>query len=497
MAQESGITKNQIISQLSRSAHGKLSEYGDLVKQAAGQEPEFLAHLIAWDRQKGQIRDAKIALPVLSLTVPGLHPELAENSLAHIALLGPRELLRAYRFALETRPQGYMLRLKKLVAAYLKEKELQPRAGWNEFALQHRATLKELYALTHTKPSKDADEVALKGLHPEGTIFEVVARLKDMTATEAAGEIMARRIPFLVAFGALGARAKDTDVLVALISAMSPTELVSNTKMLEKLGMKTNPAVRGAYAEALQKAEKSKKNVLKTTRAAEAVEDEGLKEKLRGLQDKQLQGMGVDGNWLVLGDASGSMEDAIEVAKQVAGVLAKMVKGKVWLVFFNTHPQTIDVTGASLDVIQKATRHIRADGGTSIGCGLLRMLDGKVDLDGIAVISDGGENTAPYFHHVYPKYAQFAGKEPPVYLYHVGKKGRSEAFTQYMRGAGIDLQVFDVAGNADYYSLPNLVQTMRVQRYSLLDEVMAAKLLTLSDIFTRTQKKKEKETLHA
>ena len=36
-------------------------------KQAVQQEGEFAAHLIAWDRKNGQIRDSKVALPVIGL----------------------------------------------------------------------------------------------------------------------------------------------------------------------------------------------------------------------------------------------------------------------------------------------------------------------------------------------------------------------------------------------------------------------------------------------
>ena len=480
---ETGLTKNQILSQLSKSPHGKLREYVDAGVMAAIQEPEFLAHLIAWDRTNGQIRDAKVALPVVSLMAPGYPEELTSNSLAHIGLLGPRELLRAYRFALEVRPAGRMRKLRSLVEIYLRAKE-SDRRNWNRLALQHRKTLKELYAVAHIKPSTDADAILFKGSRPAGSVFEVVARLKDLPPEEAASEIVLRKIPFLIALGALGAKAKDTELVQALIGRMSATELVTNTKMLEKMGVKSNPALRGAFEEALKKAATSKANVLKTTRAAEAMEDEGLKEKLRGLQDKQLQAMGVEGNWLVLGDKSGSMDRAIEIAKRIAATLAKMVKGKVWLVFFDTQPQTLDVTGLPLDAIQKAAQYIRANGGTSIGCGLQRMLETKEEIDGIAIISDGGENTAPFFHQVYPRYAVFAGKEPTVYFYHCGR--RDFSLHRSMQAAGLDMQVMDIDESIDFYSIPNLVKTMRTNRYSLCDDIMNTPLLKLSDVFSST-----------
>jgi hypothetical protein len=274
---------------------------------------------------------------------------------------------------------------------------------------------------------------------------------------------------------------------------MTPTELVTNTKMLEKLGIKTNPALRGAYDAAMKKASGSKANLLKTTKAAEAVDDEDLRDKLRGVQERQIQALGgVEGNWLVLGDKSGSMTQAIETAKHVAATLAKMVKGKVWLVFFDTHPMTIDVTGAALDIIQKGTRHIVASGGTSIGCGLQRMFDEKCEIDGIAIVSDGGENQAPYFPVVYEKYSKWAGKEVPVYLYQC--VGDHPHLIGSMNIAKIDMQVFDLRGGIDYYSLPNLVATMRTNRYSLIDEVMAVPLLTLDKVFKNFERK---EVIHA
>ena len=303
-----------------------------------------------------------------------------------------------------------------------------------------------------------------------------------MSPVEAAGAISKFRIPFLIASGALGAKMKETDLLVALINRMSATELVTNTKMLEKLGMKNNPAVRGAFDKAMEKASTSKKNTLKTTQAVDAVEDEGLKEKLRGLQAKQIKAAGgPEGDWLVLADKSGSMTHAIEIARHVAAALAQFVKGKVWLVFFDTSPMTVDVTGLSLDQVMAATRHIGAGGGTSIGCGLNRMLAEKVAVDGIAVVSDGGENNAPLFTDVYAKYAKFVDKSVPVYFYRCD--GDGDVFSGNLNRAGIESQMLDMRGSkVDFYSIPNLVQAMRSNQYSLVDEIMATPLASLGDV---------------
>ena len=89
---------------------------------------------------------------------------------------------------------------------------------------------------------------------PKGSVFEAVAGLKKMSPVEAAGAILKFKIPFLVAAGALEEKAKEPDLVLALINRMSSSELVNNTKTLEKLGLKTNPALRGAFEKALEKA---------------------------------------------------------------------------------------------------------------------------------------------------------------------------------------------------------------------------------------------------
>lgn len=487
---EIGLSKNEIITQLARSEHGDLAKYLPLGIKATKAYPDFVAHLISWNSIKGQIRDSKIALPVVMLQVPGLDEEFVENAIAHISRFGPREMLKAIRFCDLNRPTGYREGILRVVRGSIAQREKNwPK--WERTMLQHRKVLREIMSLVHFAPADERTDACLfrrKGKrkleYPEGGLFAVVRDLKGMSSQEAAGTILQRGIPFIVAAGAMGDRMKETDVLLALIKGMSASELVTNTKNLEKWGMKQNSALRGAYQEALSKAQGSTKNLLKASTAVEALddEDEDLKEGLRNLQEKQIKQFGgVDGDWLVLGDCSPSMNRSVEVAKEVAATLTAMVKGKVILTFFHGTPTTYDVTGKSLDEIKKQTRHITAGGsGTSIGCGLQRLLDGNIIVDGIAVVSDGEENTSPRFAAVYRSYAEMAGKQIPVYFYQT--IGGIPNFEASMAAAHLDLQVFDLRNTkTDYYSLPNLVQTMRTNRYSLIDEIMEARLLKLPD----------------
>lgn len=490
---ETGLNRNTIIAELSRSTHGDLKDYMPLGRQAANEQPEFFAHLIAWNQLKGQVRDSKVALPLIGLTSQKYAPEFIENSFAHLTLLNPRELLKAFHFMLDEKIPLRTTAKKIMRTSLLQRERNWPK--WERTMLQHRSVLRTLFSLLHLNPEDPRTRACLFGAinvdgkkvrvpYPEGGLFELVSHLKNMPPLEAAGSIMQKKIPFLIALGALGDKAKTPDLVLALIKSMTATELVTNTKMLEDLGVKTDPALRGAFQEALAKASTSTANVLKTTRAIENIEDEELQDNLRGLQKKQIAKLGgVDGDWLVLGDRSPSMEKSVELAKEIAATLTGMVKGKVTLTYFDSYPQSFDVTGLALDEIKKKTKHVSAGGGgTSIGCGLQKLMDEKTIVDAIAIISDGGENTSPLFHSVYARYAQFADKEVPVYLYLV--PGDNPNLVQSMKLAGIDMQVFDLRGQKpDFYSLPNLVSTMRTNRYSLSDEILSTRLLKLDDAY--------------
>jgi hypothetical protein len=485
---EKGITKNQIITALTRSPHGALTEYIPVGRAAAKQDAEFFAHLIAWNERNGQIRDSKVALPIISLGEATFDGELADNSFAHLATLDPRNLVRAIKFGKEIKTPNHGRALRRMIAGYLEAREANPR-WWEHTAMQHRASMKTLYALSHIKPSKFANDILFAG--KKFGVFKDIATLKDMTASDAASVIMTKRIPFLVAVGALGARVKETPMVMALIERMSATELVTNTKMLDKLGVKKVPELRAAFEAGLKKVAESKQATFKTTRAAEAVGAGSTQQKLRGAQEKQITKLaGVDGNWLVIGDKSGSMDQAIDLARMLSATLAKAVKGDVHLVFADTTPRYINATGKDYDAILAETKRITANGGTSLGCGVTYATDKRLDVDGIAVVSDSAENTPPFFAPAYKNYVKLMDKEPPVYLYKTSGE-TTNALENNLKYDGIDLQVFDMRGKIDYFSLPNIIATMRTNRYSLVDEIMATPLLRLQDVFNSHTRKEQ------
>lgn len=486
------ITRNQIVNQILKVGHGDLSIYKDIGLKAVEFEPELFAHLIAWNHIKGEVRDSKVALPVIALRGKTDH-ELYENAVAHLCLLDPRNLTRAIEFHGQFTKEALGQKLypagigagrilKNGIEKYIRIREAN-RGWWNKTAVQHRKSLKSLYCHYHIKPNAHAQKVLFKKQAPKGSIFEAIKNLKNMAPKEAAGTILNFKIPFLMIGAAVGGIKNKPDIILALIEQMSGAGLITNTNMLKRMGVFESPVLKSAYDSALGKVATDKKvSSLKISRAADTIKDKKLSKKLKTAQEDRLASLsGIDGDWLILGDKSGSMETSIKVSCQVSALIAKQVKGMVTLMFFDTMATSFDVTGKSYEEIKDLTKRIDADGGTSIGVGLDMALQKGLIVNGIAICSDGGENAHPVFAYVYKKYCAKFGLEPPVYLFHV--PGDPNVFVLNCESDGIVVEMFELGHTVDYYVLPNLIQTLRTSRYTLVEEIMETALLTFKDVF--------------
>ena len=483
MAEKSAVSRNSMINQLLKIGHGDLSIYKDVGLKAIKDEPELFAHLIAYNFNKGEVKDSKRALPIIALR-GDKDDELFENAVAHLCKLDPLELVRACRFHKELGPTstGGSKWLKKGIYLYLKERE-KKRKWWDRTALQHRDSLKTLYAMNHIRPNGYAQSILFYKNYPESSVFHQVKCLKNMTPIEAAGTILNYQIPYLIAVGAVGGIKNKPDIILALIERMSGNELITNTNMLKQYGVFENPILKAAYDKAVERMKKDKKvPTLKAGRAASVIKDKKIADKLETIQEERLAKLGgIDGDIVVLGDKSGSMTSSIEVAKQIAALIAQQIKGRVHLIFFDSQPTYFDVTGKSLSEIQEITKRISARGSTSIGCGLDYLMKKNEVVNGIVICSDGGDNYTPHFHDAYEKYCIKFEIEPTIYLLHV--PGDKNYLAGFCKSKNISMTTFELGEYVDYYSLPNLINSIRINPYALIDEIMETPLLTFNDVF--------------
>ena len=177
------------------------------------------------------MRDSKVALPIVALRGE-FDKELSENAIAHLCLLDPKNLLKAITFNKDliknklfiTKGNGNFL--ESAIEQYIRIRESN-QGWWIETALQHRKSLKALYALYHIKPNGLAQAVLFDRKKPKGTVFEALVNLKAMSPIEAAGTILHYKIPFLIALGAVGGIKNNVDIIMALIDQTSGSELIT------------------------------------------------------------------------------------------------------------------------------------------------------------------------------------------------------------------------------------------------------------------------------
>jgi hypothetical protein len=180
---------------------------------------------------------------------------------------------------------------------------------------------------------------------------------------------------------------------------------------------------------------------------------------------------------------------AVKQSIEISALLAHRVEGKVHLIFFNDHPRAFVVTGKTLDEIQHETRHMSDEGTTSIGCGLRYLAERKIGIDGIVLVSDGGENRAPWFHEEYLKL-----DPAPTIIYlrlnsnldvHYGVKAGTVAdqFGMHLQKNGITYQTWNLGDGVDDYALENIVSVIKPGTYGMLDAVLETPLVTIKEAF--------------
>lgn len=469
--------KLKLITSLTKIGHGDLNEFFKIGLPTVQADPYLFAHFLAWNHKNGKIFDSKVAFPVIALRGD---PQFAENAICHLVSLGPRELNRAYLFSKELTKKGnYIKGNKRKIFQWAIQKYLDIRQSdkkwFDKCVMQHRKAMKALYAVSHKKPSTYAQQVLFENKYPRGSIFDTIRNLKNMQPKEAAGNIINYKIPLTVAIGAVSS-IKNDDIQLALLEGMSGNELLNNTKMFERLGVMEKPALKAAFDNAIERAKKDKKvNIYKASRAKNKVDAKTAKKLISVQKEQEKKQKGIEGDWLVLGDHSLSMTRTIDIARRISALIASQIKGKVYLVFFNNLPKFFDVTGMDYQQIHDKTKFVVATGPTSIGCGLDYIDKKDIVVNGMVIVSDGGDNSYPLFKNTYDKYTQKFNFEPTVY--HLWVPGDSNRLTMDY------VQRINISKDFDEYAYSNLLNILKTNRYQLLDDIYDTPLLTFKKVF--------------
>lgn len=468
----------EMLNSLLTTPHRELSRVAEVHRQMVERDPVFYGHLAVWYFAHGDVRDHKEVF-VANLLVSAV----AEHRGAGFVLLQklpPYQVARVVDFVKQTRGSAPRS-TRTAVERYLREREAEPDR-FDRAAVRARKSMKRLYASLHIKPGARADAVLFKDAPPEGSLAAVLKRLaKAGSAAAQAQLIVEHGLPYTIAVGAV--RRLTPAVLVALIGQMSPQEVINNLGSLKKRGALEHNEVKALVDKKLKEAAASERvSAFKAMKAAEvAGVDEETAERLGRVAGEQVKRRGrITRPTALFVDKSSSMTEAVEVGKQIAALVSGVAEGEFYVYAFDSMAYPVAPSGAGRELAdwERAFSLLYPQGSTSIGAPLEVMRLKRQAVEQIIVVTDEGENTAPFFSTVLPRYAEELKVEPVVVIVKVGQ--HCEHLERHLRGAGRAFETFTFGG--DYYSLPNLVPLLsRPSRLELLLEILETPLPARED----------------
>jgi hypothetical protein len=375
------------------------------------------------------------------------------------------------------------------VTRYLRWLEEHPDK-FDTIAIRSAKDLKALYASNglQIKPSPRAQAILFDKKYPADSklnAFEKISKAK--TPEEAATLIVENKIPFTIAVGLV--EKITPSILVALIGAMSPQELINNIASLQEKGAMDNPEVKKLIQAKLKKAETAKGVATlksKTAKATGRVTDDDISKQLDKVADVQVMRSGtIKVPTAIFIDQSGSLHAAIEIGKRCAAMVSGVTTADLHVVCFNTAATPITSQDKTLTGWEKAFAPIHANGGTSMGVALDYLMRRGSVVEQIVIVTDELENQAPYFTDVFALYKERMKVTPHVVIINING-GTTSTFSDQILHVSMDKAkiTYDIykPTNADYYGLPGLVTLLsRKSKLDLVYEVMDTPLLVRKD----------------
>lgn len=220
-----------ILNTLLTNPHGDLEDHVDFHGTLLELDPVFYGHLACWYFQHGDVRDHRELFVGHLLT-----SDLTEHRHAGFELLQrlpPYQVARVVRFMkeeLDKVPRSTVTAVER----YLRTREADPDF-FDGAVLRMRPDMKYLYASLHIRPSDRAQAILFDDAPPEGSRPWMVERLANADSPREQAELIAEHdVPYTTAVGAIDR--VTPPVLVALIDAMSPQEVINNLDQLERRG---------------------------------------------------------------------------------------------------------------------------------------------------------------------------------------------------------------------------------------------------------------------
>lgn len=457
----------ELLNSLLTTPHRETEKLAHLHREMLRQDPIFYGPLAVWYQDQGRVRDHKELF--VAFLLASSDPDHREAGACLLQGLPPYQVARVV--GLLKKQGGRFPRLARTaVVEYLRHREADP-ARFDRAALRARKALKSLYAGLHIRPGARAQAVLFDRDPPEDSLAFALKKLAQTDqAQEQARLIREHRIPFTIAIGALSK--VDPSLWVALVEGMSPQEVINNLSNLKSRGALDNPEARTLIEQRLaQAAGDERVSAFKALKAAEALGsklDDTTAQQLEKVAAEQLKKQGrITRSTALLIDKSSSMQQSLELGKQLAAMISAAVEAELEVVAFDTAAHPVKADGTELKDWDRAFARVFPSGASSPGSAVEWL--GQRRFEQLVLVSDENENRQPFFRQALEALPQL----PDIVIIRVGE--HSQDISKSLDEAQLAYDTFTFAG--DYYSLPNLLPLLsKPSRLELLMEIMATPL---------------------
>ncbi len=314
---------------------------------------------------------------------------------------------------------------------------------------------------------------------------------EGLTETEICEKIVKEKPGFKRIVGMVPATPGLTRAIVAAAveaGSLSDKDLVIYTPTLEELGLLKVQDIQDRWTRAIKAAED-----MRAANIAQRVKSKAVKEKLETAADEAVKKAVEEDvkniRLYVFVDVSGSMEGAIEAAKEyTAKFLGGFPLDHIHVAVFNTSGREITIKHASAAGARAAFKGLRAGGGTDYGAGVRCLQKYKPQADEDVLFVFIGDEEANQFAPA----VQTSGLNPVAFGFvKVGGNTGYNAVTGTAAALGIPCFMIKEDTFSDVYAIPRTIRNLiaatpvgqtpaaarAVPRVTLVDQILNTQIL--------------------
>ena len=475
----------------------KLNEVLSTFSELAEKDPLFLAHFTSYIHRKLDSKDLKVISTFVSSLSdadgspfsPGSEyhkPNWRIVSQAALQQLDPKLVVRVLKLAnakraFGSKPQAthFSKTLKTAAKKYIKYREQNPKAleGIKKAGLTN--TMKALYRITKTLPSKEAVQTLgwkQKKNYPNSdvAITKSTFDFSNLTDLQIAEKIQKENLKPTAVLGALPNKLSPV-IAAAILEQSSGDQAVILTEMFEQQGLLKDPQVKSLYETKLKSAKHTLDRVdhIKTKLTQET--EESLK---NAKADSRKQSVGNIGKLFLHIDVSGSMDAALNIATEKGAILAECVQNPqdnfYWGLFNERGMILPKPTKFTKDAFTASLYGIRAGGGTD--CLALYEEARKLGCDTDVFVTDEQHTQGS----IKPRIEMLRRKYPDPKQVVIIKVGRySNDLSNQFKECGIPVSILDPNQLTESALVTQAVKSAIRGTSAILDEIMNEPLLEL------------------